>query len=779
MCATFVTAGRGLAECAAAGHAVAVMRRLDTARRLALVACALAALAPHGRTQATAPTVGFGAVDAALATCRDCHDGAGSKGRFDLAALPGRGFGADWLHGVARIRERVRTGEMPPPDAEPLAADARAALLQWCDATLADGTSRLPWTPGRVTVRRLARGQWQASAQALLGVTTPLAARFPADDLGYGFDSIGDALSFSTLHLETYVAAAEDVARRAVAAYGPADPRGRRFEAEAMALADGPGVGQDGEVANFYTRATLQQEVELPRDGVYRLVLRAGADQAGDEPARAALRRDGVLLDEFDVPARALQDIALTTPLPGGRRTFAIAFVNDFYDPQHADPQRRDRNLRVDWLEVHGPLDAATPPPGAAWLPPALAKVDGDAFARALLLRAWRRPPTGAEVARLRGASAEFAIAAAVASPHFLFRAEPRSAPTGSGDAGDEALADHALATRLSFFLWGTGPDDALLQDASKGRLRDGKALRAATDRLLADPRAEWLATDFAAQWLELRALAERTPDPTSFPGFDDALRGSLRRQTELLFATVLREDRDVRELLACDFVHVDRRLAEHLGLPPVAGDGFERRALAADQRAHGGVLGHASVLALTSNPTRTSPVKRGKWILENLLGAPPPPPPPGNDTLAGEKAIDSAATLRAQLAQHRADPKCAGCHVRMDGLGFALEGFDAVGRPRAADAGGPIDARGELPGSRIVDGLPALAAEVAGDPAFVRALLRKLFVYAVGRDADAIDRLQLDARADALRATGAVTLRALVHEVVASPPFRRRAAGR
>ena len=149
------------------------MRRLDTARRLALVACALAALAPHGRTQATAPTVGFGAVDAALATCRDCHDGAGSKGRFDLAALPGRGFGADWLHGVARIRERVRTGEMPPPDAEPLAADARAALLQWCDATLADGTSRLPWTPGRVTVRRLARGQWQASAQALLGVTTP------------------------------------------------------------------------------------------------------------------------------------------------------------------------------------------------------------------------------------------------------------------------------------------------------------------------------------------------------------------------------------------------------------------------------------------------------------------------------------------------------------------------------------------------------------------------------------------------------------------------------
>jgi hypothetical protein len=252
-----------------------------------------------------------------------------------------------------------------------------------------------------------------------------------------------------------------------------------------------------------------------------------------------------------------------------------------------------------------------------------------------------------------------------------------------------------------------------------------------------------------------------------------------MRRQTELLFATVLREHRDVRELLACDFTFVDRRLAAHLGLPPVHGDGFERRTLPDDQRARGGVLGHGSVLTITSNPTRTSPVKRGKWILENLLAAPPPPPPPGNDTLAGEKTIDSAATLRAQLAQHRADAKCAGCHVRMDGLGFALESFDPVGRPRARDAGGAIDDRGELPGGRVVAGLDGLVAEIAADPAFVRALLRKLFVHAVGRDADAVDRLQLDARADALRQKGKVTLAALVREVVASPPFRRRSEGR
>lgn len=744
--------------------------------RAAIAFACLSALAAGVRAQGAASADGFGAAEPALANCRDCHDGAGHKGRFDLAAVPANGFGADRLFAVARMRERVRTGEMPPPDAEPLTAAARDALLRWCDDTLADGVARLPWPAGRVTVRRLSRGQWQASAQALLGVETPLAVRFPADDLGYGFDSIGDALSFSTLHLEAYVAAAEDVGRRAVAAFGPVDAKGRRFEAEAMELADGPGVGQDGEVANFYTRATLRQVVELPRDGRYRLVLRAAADPAGDEPARMALQRDGVLLDEFEVPDRALRDFPLTTPLPGGRRTFTIAFVNDFYDPKNPDPQQRDRNLRVDWLEVHGPLDAPTPPPGAAWLPAALAKADGPAFARELLLRAWRRPPTGPEVARLRGMPPDLAIAAALASPHFLFRAEPRGGGGGGGGSisADEALADHALATRLSYFLWGSGPDDALLQDAAKGRLRDAAALRAATDRLFADARADWLATDFAAQWLELRALPERTPDPQRFPGFDDALRASLRRQTELLFTDVLREERDVRDLLACDFVHVDQRLAEHLGLPPVAGEGFERRPLAADQRAHGGVLAHASVLALTSNPTRTSPVKRGKWILENLLGQAPPPPPPGNDSLANEAAVDSTRSFREQLAQHGERAACAGCHVRMDALGFALERFDAIGRYREQDAGGAIDCSGQLPDGTELRGLPDLVAVVRADPAFVHTVAHKLFVYANGRDLRPVDRLRLEHRVDQALAAGRVTLRDLVRLVATDEAFVR-----
>ncbi|MBL8754828.1 MAG: DUF1592 domain-containing protein [Planctomycetes bacterium] len=731
------------------------------------------ALAP---AQDTPPPVDFGPIQAHLtAACGDCHDGEEAKGRFDLVGLPARGFSADWLSGLARIRERVRTAEMPPPHREPLAAADRTAVLAFCDSALLTGVPKLPWPAGRVTVRRLSRGQWETSVQALFGVATPLAQQFPPDDLGYGFDSIGDALSFSTLHLERFLAAADDVAARVDALLGNPGPTERRYEAESMPLVEGPGISQDGDVAGFYTRATIVQKIDLPRAGDYRLTVRAGADQAGDEPARLRLRLDDRDLAEIDVPQRAMQTFPLTTPLPGGPHTLTLAFVNDHYDPKHPDPARRDRNLRVDWLELAGPLDPPVVPPQAAWLAQALATKDPKARSRAvaqeLLLRAWRRPPSADEVARTAALGPRLSIAAALASPNFLFRIEPDTA------GRDEALPDLALATRLSFFLWGCGPDDDLRRAALQHRLADPAQLANAALRLLDDARAEWLATDFAAQWLELRALPERTPDPGRFPGITDELRASMRRQTELLFLTVLREGRDVRDLLACDFTFVDARLATFHGLPAKHGDGFERRPLAADDRASGGVLGQASVLLLTSNPTRTSPVKRGKWILDNLLGAAPPAPPPGNDTLAGEAKIDSTASFREQLAQHRAKRECAGCHVRMDALGFALENFDAVGRFRTADRGGAIDTRGELPDGRIVQGLAPLAGAIADDPAFVRTLLTRLFVYAVGRDATPIDRLHLDARADALRNTGKVTLRDLVREVVLSPPFRRRSS--
>lgn len=723
-------------------------------------------------------------------SCLECHGGDATKGEFDLGGAAPDPAARLWA--IARVRERVRTGEMPPPDAEAPTAAERQQLLAWCDRQLDAALPTLPWPAGRVTIRRLSRAQWQNTVHDLFSVRTPLAAGFPTDDLGYGFDTIGDALSFSTLHLEKYLAAAADVAHALLDDRDPAAPRRQTFAPSAFEVPDGAAVTERGTGLSFLSRATAQQRVVLPRDGEYRLEIVAAGDQGGDEPPQLVLGCDGRELTTFAVPDRKPQTLVLTAPLAGGTRTLTIAFPNDFYAPTHPDPRRRDRNLHVHSLTVVGPLDVV-PRPNAAWLF-AVDPGGDDRSARAaamlpvLLHRVYRRPARGDEVARLQElvdaaladgdgwpAALVPAVQAALCSPHFLFRIE---APPPAGDEVPESpVDDHALATRLAGFLWSSAPDAELLAAAAAGELATSAGLRTATERCLQDPRAEALVTDFAAQWLELRALAERVPDPARFPGADAGLLAAMRRETELLFASVVREGRDVRELLDCDFTFVDARLAAHYGLPmPEAStaDGFVRVTLTGEQRARGGLLGHGSVHTLTSHPTRTSPVKRGKWILENVLGAPPPAPEPGSDSFANEAAIDSAASLREQLEVHRASSRCAGCHVRMDALGFALENYDPIGRLRTQDAGGAIDARGSLPDGRQLDGLAGLKSVLRDDPAFVRNVLRKLFVYAVGRAPDRVDLLHLDAAADRAIALGKVTVHDLVHVVVQSPPFTR-----
>ncbi len=726
--------------------------------------------------------------------CGDCHDESTKKGGLDLWALPG---GADpqglWM--LAQMRDRVRSGEMPPPDKSELGAAERARLQEWLTAAVLREAPALPPEPGRVTVRRLSRTHYENSIRDLFGVRTAKTAAFPQDDLGYGFDSIGDAVSFSTLHLETYLAAAADVAAQVIDTEDPARPTARRFPGENLALVRGPGFGQDGGHANLYTRAEVGQTVTLPRDGVYELRISCWGDQAGDEPCRMLVRLDDRDLDEIEVPERRATVKKITLPVTGGERRIGLGFVNDFYDPQNPDPKRRDRNLRIEWLEVVGPTDVRQVPAAGAWLP-ALDAGKGRPAARArpivreLLLRVFRRPPAQAEIDRLaalvdgavqRGETfaqgLRLALQAALASPHFLFRIE---AGGTEGKAGAPApLGGHALATRLAYLLWSSTPDAALLERARQGGLDSADAVAAVAGRMLADPRADALATDFAAQWLELRALQERSPDPAAFPGFDDALKAALRRETELLFLAVLREDRDVRDLLDCDFTHVDQRLARFYGIPGGFGADFQRVELPPELRARGGVLGHASIHAITANPTRTSPVKRGKWVLENLLDAPPPPPPPGNDSFTGAEAVGTARGLREQMALHRDKAACRGCHVRMDALGLALEHYDAIGRRRSEDAGGAIDASAELPDGRRIDGLAGLKAALRDDPAFVRALLHKLFVYAVGRAAAPADRVRLWLLAEEFAGRPKVTLRDLVLAIVRLPAFTQRAVGR
>lgn len=719
--------------------------------------------------------------------CLSCHGGDSVKGKLDLLQPPGDAAARLWRD--ARLRDRVRSGEMPPPDAERPPASEAAAFAAATTTRLQREVPKLQPDPGRVTVRRLSRAQWENAMRDLFGVAVSTAA-FPADDLGYGFDSIGDALTTSTLHLEHWLAAAGRVAAQVFDGEDPDHPTVRRVEAEAMAVLQG-NLSLDGDVPNLYVRATIGQRVELPRDGVYRLRVLAGGDQAGDEPVKMVLRCDDRDLDTFEVPQRAVQPYELTAPLSGGAHTFAIAFVNDYYDANFPDPQRRDRNLRVDFLEVEGPRDARVLPEAQRWLHAAVpAKGDGQtrlkAMCRVLLPRVWRRAVGDDECERLARAGAErlragapfvdaqrLVLQAALASPHFVFRIESGGIEGARGAV--VPLSPYAVATRLSFFLWASPPDERLLAAAKAGALATAVQLDAEIERLLADPRADALATEFAAQWLELKNLADRTPDPQRFPGFDDALRAALRTETELLFAVVLRERLDVRTLLDADFTHVDATLARHYGLPAPTGPGFQRITLPAELRERGGLLGHASVHAITSNPTRTSPVKRGKWLLENLLDQAPPPPPPGNDSLPDEKAIDSTASLRAQLEQHRAKAACAVCHVRMDALGFALERYDVIGRYRATDKNGAIDCKGELPDGTVVDGLAAVKRVLAQDPAFVRTVAHKLFLYAIGRELRPVDRLRLDLAVDERLARGAVTMRDLVQVVVHDVAFTQR----
>lgn len=729
--------------------------------------------------------------------CVGCHDRDTQKGGLDLTAPPATEAARLWrLH---RLRLRVAAAEMPPPGEVPPSAAARGQFVAAVAAELAAAVPRLPSDPGRVTVRRLSRSQWANCVRDLCGVVADT-AQFPADDLGYGFDTVGDALSFSTLHLEKYLAAAGAVAAEVFPDEHPTRPAARRCEAEAMAVVAGPGAHQDGEVAVLYTNATLEQAVDLPREGRYRLRVCAASTPAGDQPAKLALRVDGAAPHEFEVPERAPQVFEQVVALPRGRHRIALAFTNDHYDPKHPDPSRRDRNLSVDWLEVVGPLDPRVLPEAQRWLHEAVGQRGDEAarlrgFVPEALGRLWRRPVSREEVVRLQqlggavlraGGSLALALQrvlqAALASPHFLFRLEPGAtgAVPGSKPGAVVPLPPVQLASRLSFFLWASAPDEELLELGLRGRLGDPAVLAAQVARMLLDPRAEALATDFAAQWFELKLLWERTPDPARFPGFDDALRASLRRETELLFLCVLRDGLDVRTLLTADFTHVDARLAQHYGWPEPAAGGWQRVPLPAEQRERGGVLGHGSILAITSNPTRTSPVKRGRWILDNLLGQPPPPPPPGNDTLVGERTIDSSRSLREQLAQHREAKACAVCHQRMDALGFALERYDVLGRHRATDAAGPIDCSGELPDGRPLVGLAGVVAVLRDDPQFVHLVARKLFTYALGREPRPVDQLRLLLAVDGLLGRGPVTLADLILVVVQSEAFRcRTVAGR
>lgn len=734
--------------------------------------------------------------------CIKCHSADRRKGDFNVEAHWDQTELYEDHEVWNRVIDVLAHEDMPPEDERQPDPKVRAEFLAFLRGQLEAIDCEENVNPGRVTIRRLNRTEYNHTIRDLVWVDFEPAADFPEDEVGYGFDRIGDVLSLSSIQLEKYLEAAQVIADRAILVDPPEWPPRQRWEAEAFESGERDSIRpEQGRYLGMFREGEAGRSVEL-EGGDYMLRLRAFGDQAGPDPPRLEVSIDGNEVEIFSVGAldQAPELYEKRITIRGGTHRLALAYLNNYNVQDHPNPRLNgDRNVFVDYVEFVGPLGGKPPalPEFHRWLipePPA----PGDELEaarqalRRFVFRAYRRPPQDREVEKLTrlvamvledgGGYAEamqVALQAVLVSPQFLFRweldpPEPATGRDGStAIAGVRSLNDYELAARLSYFLWSTMPDGELFGLARSEELVRTDVLVEQVGRMLRDPKAEDFLVDFTGQWLQIRNLDQVTPDPELFPEFDAELRASMRRETEMYVAALVREDRSILELLDSDFTFLNGRLARHYGISDVEGEEFRRVDLPEDSR-RGGVLTQASVLTITSNPTRTSPVVRGKWILEQILGTPPPPPPPDVPPLEENGDGIQVASLRQKLEQHRSKPECAGCHAKMDPLGFAFENFDVVGRWRELDGKFPIDSSGELPTGERFQGPTELKAILRHRESFVRSLARKMLTYALGRGLEFYDKCAVDHIVEHVVANQH-RFSALIEGIVTSEPFRRR----
>jgi mono/diheme cytochrome c family protein len=719
--------------------------------------------------------------------CLDCHSG----------TEPAAGLGLDHFQTLRSIRRendvwekvwrRVEDGSMPPAEHGEMPAEERRWLGRWVDDALHKIDCSQGISPGQVTIRRLTRTEYRNSIRDLLGIDYLPAAAFPGDDSGYGFDNIGDVLSLPPVLMEKYLDAAETIARQTIQTPEDYQPPSRVLELDAVKLEGG--INRNAGLV-FYSNGTAAGETTIEVPGNYQVVFEVSGQQAGNEPCRMSVQMNKAKPRTFEIKEHEVrQSITQAVRWKAGKQPWSVSFDNDFYNEQGPEGNK-DRNLLLHRVRVVGPLEFGSQVSAAHrqffFLYPAKREQETEAAQRLLSVwasRFYRRPASTGEVDALvriyqevRRESGSFelglqvALQAIMVSPKFLYKVE-RPAPE---DGSVRPLTNYELATNLSYFLWGTTPDPALLETATQRDLQDPAILRTETRRLLASPKSEALVHGFFSQWLQLRALENFSPDPDRFPGVDRLLLADMQRETQLFCWEIVRQDRSVLDLLSAEFTFVNARLARHYGdLGGVATNDqeFVRVPVPRDQR--GGLLTHASILAVTSNPTRTSPVRRGRWIMENLLGTPPPPAAPDVMPLESQELV---GTLRQRMEQHRTDPNCAACHQMMDPLGFALENFDAVGRWRDTDNGHPVDARGELPSGEVFTGVRQLREVLLEQKreAFLRCLTQKMLIYALGRGLRYEDQCAVNAIVKRVQERDH-RISELILGIVESVPFRQR----
>jgi hypothetical protein len=752
--------------------------------------------------------------------CVTCHNDRAKTGGLTLETIDMANAPAN-AETWEKVIRKLRVGAMPPAGLpKPTQSDV-SAFLSSLETSLDRAYAANP-NPGRATLHRLNRTEYANSIRDLLALDVDASALLPPDDESYGFDNNADVLGVSPVLLERYVAASRKVSRQAVG-----DPT---QGAVAQTFRTRPDLSQGKRVEGLPlgTRGGLLMHYNFPLDGKYAIkvvlarntvdVIR-GLEEAHQleilvDGARVFLASVGGTSDtealvKNPAEARMMIEARLQARIPvkAGPRTVAVTFLEkDAAEDDYIlepflrttlDPVNEAGLPHVDEVVIAGPYSATGPgdTPSRRKIftcTPANASEEVGCARKILstLARsAYRRPVTPNDLETLLNfyqsgrnsssnpggsfdAGIERALRLILSSPEFVFRFERDPATVAAGSA--YRIDDLELASRLSYFLWSTIPDDELLNLASANKLSDPATLNREIRRMLADPRSQALATNFAAQWLYLRNLKNFAPDPNEFPDFDDNLRQSLLTETEMFFGSVVNEDRNVLELLNADYTFVNERLAQHYGIPNVYGPRFRRVTLGDDARR--GLLGQGSVLTVTSYATRTSPVLRGKWILTNILGTPPPAPPPNVPPLKDNAEGGKVLSVRERLEEHRKSPACASCHKIMDPLGFALENFDATGQWRSkSEDGAPIDASGVLLDGSKVDGPTTLRAALMSRPeVFVSTLTEKLMTYALGRGVDYNDMPEIR-EIVAKAASDHYRFSDLVTGIVKSPEFRMK----
>jgi mono/diheme cytochrome c family protein len=773
-------------------------------------------------TRTSAGPTSSSAPHAAVLTtyCVTCHNDRARSGELtlehaDLADVP---KSAQLWEKVIR---KVRAGMMPPAGMPRPDAATLDGFVGYLESSIDRAATAAP-RPGRTALHRLNRAEYANAIRDLLALEVDATALLPPDDESSGFDNIADVLSVSPSLMERYLSASWNISRLAMGNVA--------ITPSTITYRVRPDLSQDQHIEGLPpgTRGGLLVDHTFPVDGEYVIKLRMWRNtfdlmRGMEDPHDIEIAMDGARLvvvttggrEDFGKMAEnpgtfgADLDRRLTVRLPvkaGTHRIWATSVLkshaprDDLIKPfirTTVDGLDIMGDPSVDRITIEGPFAASGPGDSASRrkilsCKPASAAQE-QACARQILTslarQAYRRPVDRASLdvlmdfyhrGRKNGSfdrGIESALQFILASPEFLFRVEPdppsRSAARVDGSsAAVYQLGDLALASRLSFFLWSSLPDDQLITLAAQGRLKQPAVFEQQVRRMLADPRSKTLIDNFAEQWLHLRNLKNSNPDLAAFPDFDDNLRQSMKEETELFFDSIMREDRSVMDLLNADYTFVNERLARHYGLPKIYGSRFRRVTVPEHRR---GLLGQASILTVTSYPNRTSPVERGKWILTNLLGVPPQPPPPNIPPLAEGGADGKVVPLRERLEKHRANPVCAGCHRAMDPIGFAMENFDGVGRWRSKEDGQPIDASGMLFTGAKMDGVAALRREIAARPeVFVGVLTEKMLTYAMGRgiehyDMAAVRKIVRDARATNYRFSS------IVLGVARSVPFQMK----